>query len=194
MIKNYSVLILRHLEFFNEKRDSGEINEMAPVRLSCPMLSWPLTPCSVNNDFAQLCNSWNHLYHCTCTSQSTCLNMGYFSYIGSTWKSPGGCVCVHTGATTMKALAAAALGLHWNNTLVMLYEVMLWLCCYYIMVILWLLLQPLHKPRERLYYGSCASQERRKVSAVPMAPCVFFQPLSSSLAYPGFSKQCGEYE
>ena len=91
-------------------------------------------------------------------------------------------------------LAAAALGPRWSNTMVMLYEVMLWLCCYYIMVILWLIIQPLHKPGERLYYGSCASQERRKVSAVPMAPCVFFQPLSSNLAYPGFSKQCGECE
>ena len=31
------------------------------------------------------------------------------------------------------------------------------------------------------------SQERINVSAVPMAPRVFFQLLSSSLAYPGFS-------
>lgn len=82
----------------------------------------------------------------------------------------------------MKTLAAAVLGLHWSKTMVMLYEVMLWLCCYYIMVMIWLLLQPLHKPGERLYYGSCASQERRKVSAILMAPCVFFQPLSLSFA------------
>ena len=29
---------------------------------------------------------------------------------------------------------------------------------------------------------------------VPTAPQVFFQPLSSHLAYPGFSKQCGQCE
>ena len=34
----------------------------------------------------------------------------------------------------------------------------------------------------------CANQERINVSAVPMAPQVSFQPLSSSLAYPGFKK------
>ena len=39
-------------------------------------------------------------------------------------------------------------------------------------------------------YGSCASQKRINMSAVPIAPHMFFQPLSSHLAYPGFSKQC----
>ena len=34
-----------------------EVNKMAPVRLSCPTLSYPLTPCSVSNEVAQLCNS-----------------------------------------------------------------------------------------------------------------------------------------
>ena len=38
------------------------------------------------------------------------------------------------------------------------------------------------------------SQERINVSAVPMAPRVFFQLLSSHLASPGFSKQCGQCE
>ena len=32
------------------------------------------------------------------------------------------------------------------------------------------------------------------MSAVPMAPHVFFQPLSSNLAYPGFNEQCGHCE
>ena len=49
---------------------------------------------------------------------------------------------------------------------------------------------PLSQPREGLCYGCCAHQERINVSAVPMAPRVFFQPLSSSFAYPGFNKQC----
>ena len=40
----------------------------------------------------------------------------------------------------------------------------------------------------------CANQERINVSAVPMAPQVSFQPLSSSLAYPGFSKGCKQCE
>ena len=39
-------------------------------------------------------------------------------------------------------------------------------------------------------YSCCASQKRIHVSAVPMAPQVFFQPLSSCLAYPGLSQQC----
>ena len=83
--------------------------------------------------------------------------------------------------STVKALAAMALGLHWSGILVMLYEVMLWL-----------LLRLLHQPRERLYDGCHASQERIKVSAVPTAPRVSFKPLSSHLAHPGFSGQCGQ--
>ena len=63
----------------------------------------------------------------------------------------------------------------------------------YVMVMLWLLLQLLHQPGERLCYGCHASQERRNASALPMAPRVSFQLLSSRLAYPGFSKQCKEY-
>ena len=39
----------------------------------------------------------------------------------------------------------------------------------------------------------CTSQERINMLAVPMAPRIFFQLLSSRLAYPGFSKQCKEY-
>ena len=56
---------------------------------------------------------------------------------------------------------------------------------------LWLL-RLLHQPGERLCYGFRASQERINVSAIPTAPCVFFQSLSSHLAYPGFSEQCGQ--
>ena len=45
------------------------------------------------------------------------------------------------------------------------------------------------QPREESYrvcrYGCCVSQERIKVSAIPKAPGVFFQPLSSCFAYPG---------
>ena len=48
--------------------------------------------------------------------------------------------------------------------------------------------------QERSCYCCCASQERINMSAVPTAPCVFFQPFSLHLAYPGFSKQCKQYE
>ena len=50
----------------------------------------------------------------------------------------------------MKALVAAALGLHWRNVMVMLHEVMLRLCYGFIMVLLWLLLWLLSQPGERL--------------------------------------------
>ena len=41
---------------------------------------------------------------------------------------------------------------------------------------------------------SCVSQERINVSAVPTAPRVSFHPLSSRLAYPGFSEQCEQQD
>ena len=70
-----------------------------------------------------------------------------------------------------------------------LYEVTSWLLYGSVMVMLWLLLLLL-QPGERLYYDCHASQERMNLSAIPMAPWVSFQPVSSHLAYPGFSKQC----
>ena len=62
-----------------------------------------------------------------------------------------------------------------------------------------MVLQPLCKPRERwccvrLCYGCCVSQERINVSAVPTAPQVSFQPLTSHLACSGFSKQSRKCE
>jgi len=45
------------------------------------------------------------------------------------WKSPGGCVWYACMNFTMKALAAASLGLQWSSIMITLYEVMLWLCC-----------------------------------------------------------------
>ena len=66
-----------------------------------------LALCSVNNDFAWLCNSWDHLQHCACPSWGTLLVMSY----------PVHHACM---SSTMKALAAAALELHWSDTMVML--------------------------------------------------------------------------
>ena len=71
-------------------------------------------------------------------------------------EKPWGPVLYICASFTRKALAAAALGLHWGDT-VMLYEVMLWL--HYGSV--WLLSQP----GERLCYGCHASQERINVSS-----------------------------
>ena len=85
---------------------------------------------------------------------------------------------------------AAALGLHWGSIMVMFCEVMLWLCYGYVMAVA----TAAESAGERLCYGRHASQERINLSAVPTAPRVFFQPLSSSLAYPGFSKQCKQCE
>ena len=87
---------------------------------------------------------------------------------------------------TMRALAAAASGLHWSDP----WLAYMGLCFGYIMVMLWLLLWLLRQPGERLCYGCHASQERINMYAVPVVPGIFFQPLSLHLAYPGFSKQC----
>ena len=46
----------------------------------------------------------------------------------------------------MKALAAAALKLDWIAIIVMLYDVMSWLCHDCVMIMLWLLLWLLHQP------------------------------------------------
>ena len=54
--------------------------------------------------------------------------------------------------------------------MIMLYEVMLWLLQGSVMVMLWPLLQLLRQPGERLCYGCQASQERIKLSSIPMAP------------------------
>ena len=66
---------------------------------------------------------------------------------------------------TLKALAAAsaAFGLDWHNIMIVLYEVMLWFHYGYIMVVLWLPLQLLHQPGERLCCGCRASQENKQV-------------------------------
>ena len=67
---------------------------------------------------------------------------------------------------------------------------LLWLHCGYVMVAA----TAAASAGERLCYGCCASQERINMSAVPTAPRVSFQPLSLSLAYPGFGKQCEQQD
>lgn len=59
-----------------ERVECGEITKMMPVRLSHPILSQPLAPCSVNNDVT-LCHSRDHLWLCTCASRGTHLVAGY---------------------------------------------------------------------------------------------------------------------
>ena len=99
-----------------------------------------LALCSVNNDFAWLCNSWDHLQHCACPSWGTLLVMSY----------PVHHACM---SSTMKALAAAALELHWSNITIMLYEVMFWLH----IARLWLCYG--------FCYGGCVSQQKSCVMA-----------------------------
>ena len=110
-------------------------------------------------------NRWDHLWRSTCMSWDTRLLTGYSVQY----------TCI---SFTMKALAAAASELYWSNIMVTLYEIMLWPRYGYLMVMLWLLCQP----------------GENNVSAFPMAPWVFFQPLSSSLAYPGLNKQCEQQD
>ena len=140
-----------------------QISQDGVVRLSHP------TGCHSCPMFYKLwlCNSWDHLQHCACASWGICLVMGFVQY-----------TCM---SFIMKAQAPATLGLHWSNIMVMLCEVMLWLHYGYVLVMLWLLCQP----GERLCYGYHSNQERINMSAVPVAPQIFFQPLSSHLAYPG---------
>ena len=48
--------------------------------------------------------------------------------------------------------------------------------------------------RRESCYGCCASQERINRSVVPTASQVSFHPLSSCLAYSGFSEQCEQWD
>ena len=126
-----------------------EINKMAPLRLSQPTLTRPLIPHSVNNDFAWLCNSSDHLQHWACALRGTRLATGYFCSVRIYElhpEQPCRAVCI--------------------------YVMLTYVCC----------------------YSCCTSQERTHVSAVPMAPWIFFQPLSLHLAYHGFSEQCAQWD
>ena len=125
-----------------------EINKMAPPRLSQPTLTRPLIPHSVNNDFAWLCNSWDHVSYCTRAARGTHVATGCFCSV---------CIYVYK----------LHLQMAWCVT-----------CSY---VVLCLLLQLLCQPGE-------------KASAVPTSPLSFFQPLSSFLAYHGFSEQCTQWD
>ena len=84
----------------------GEINSMVPVRHAHPTLSHPLTPCSVNNDFAWLCNDWAHLLQCTCASWSTHLVTDCSVY-ELRHESPG-CCCI--GATLERRCSSVIWG------------------------------------------------------------------------------------
>ena len=64
-----------------------QINKMLPVRLSCPTLSRPQAPCSVNSDFAGLCNGWDHIaLHMHFTRYS--LGLGLLCVLCLLWTSP----------------------------------------------------------------------------------------------------------
>jgi len=117
---------------------------MALVRLSYPTLSRPLTPLSVNNDFAWLCNSWDHLPDCTRASQGTHLATGYFCSVR---------IYIYK--------------LH----LQMAWSVNVQLCCV-------------------MSAATAAVPARRESVCSSYISSPFLQPLSSFLAYHGFSEQC----
>ena len=129
-----------------------------------------LAPCFVNNDCVtgEITYSTVHVYHKILDwSQATLCSTPVWASLWKPW------LLLHQGYTGAIS----------------------WVCytrlCYgSVMVMLWLLLWLLCQSGERLCYGCHASQEKINVSAVPVAPWVSFQPLSSCLAYPGFSKQC----
>ena len=145
-----------------------------------PMLSRPLAPCA--NDLAQC---WDQLQHCVCMLQGTHLVTGYF-------------VPFPCRGFTMKALAAAALGLHWSDIMVMLSEVMLWLHYGYVMVMLWLLLWLLCQPGERLLWLPCQLGENKWVCssysslsllASQIAPCLPWVQQTMQILWTGSVRQ-----
>ena len=136
-----------------------------------------LSPHDLSTATAWLDNGWDHSQCWACVSRGPGWVTGYLRN-RSVWASPwkpwllphwG---CCRTGAA-----------LEWRHDVTWDYA----------MVMLRLLLQLLHHPGDRLCYGCRASQERRNVSALPTAPGVSFQLLSSRLAHPGFSEQCKKY-
>lgn len=151
----------------------GEINKMAQVRFSHPTLSCPfLTPCSVNSNFAQLCNSWGHLQHSTCTSWGTLWPQATF-------------VRKHTQAFTEKPLlGAAALRLHWRSAMVMLYEVMLWVHYGYVVVLYGCCYSCYISQREAVLWMPCQPKEN-ECAAVPTAPQVSSSSLLAQALSPG---------
>lgn len=88
-------------------------------------------------------------------------------------ESPGGLCC---GYVDVMAVTTAA-----DQPGERLHYVTLWLCYGHLLVRLGYVML-------RAATRRCVSQERIKVSAVPTAPCIFFQPLSSGLAYSGFKE------
>ena len=91
-----------------------------------------------------------------------------------------GCLQYTCMSFTMKALAAASLGLHWRGIMFMLYEVMLCLRYGYVMVTLWLLLQLLHQPGEKLLLLLCQPGEDKHVcgsySSLCLLPASYLAP------------------
>ena len=132
---------------------------------------------------------WTMTLHGYVTGEITCSTVHAHPKVLAWSRATVWYICM---SFTVQALAVAAPGLHWSSIMVMSYKVMLWLCHGYFMVMLQPLLWLLHLPEEMLYYGCHASQERINVSAVHVAPHISLQPLSSHLAYHGFSEQCAQ--
>lgn len=119
------------------KTESGDRSPLRGNQGAC--LAHALTP-SVNGDFARLRNRRAHSQHHACASWATRSLAGSFARFARM-------------NFTVKALAAAAFGLHRSDTVAVLCEPVLWLRYCYIMVKLRLLPQPgerLRACRERI--------------------------------------------
>lgn len=106
------------------------------------------------------------------TYSTACSRHEIPAWLRFTWMNLVWFTCI---SFTMKALAAAALGLHGSSCImIILYEVMLWLHYGYVMVMLWLLLWLLHQP------GSCvmAARPSRGIINVSAVPTVLPSPSS----------------
>lgn len=140
---------------------------MTSVRFSCPMLSCCLIPC--------FCKAMTLHGYVTADITYSTVHVD-FEVLTLSWAI----LKYNCMSFTMKALSIAALGLQWNDIMVMLWKVcygsimaMLWPCydnCYGCCV-----------SQERLCYGFHTSQEKVNASAFPMAPRFFFHPLGSCL-------------
>lgn len=140
-----------------------------------PCSQAPLTPCSVSNDSARLCMA-EITYRTACVSWGTSLVTGYFlryTCKNFTLEALAAAASVYTGVTSWLRHMSLCYGYLW----------LCYGCCYRCCIgqreaVLWLPCQPGENIHVCTSYGSSIS----------------FQPLTSSLAYPGFSKQCGQCE
>ena len=166
---------------FNRYRESKLAKMAWPGSLAPQPLA--LAPCFVHNDYVTA--------ELTCITVHACHEILAWTWATSViWAPLGPSLGTVSGTPVHASLWKPWKLLSWGYTGATLWSYAIW---GYVMATLWLrygylwlLLQLLSQPGETPCYGCHASQERMTVSAVPTAPCIFFQLLSLHLAYPGF--------